>query len=217
MDQTIRDTLCGFVEDMYGRMRFDRQASRRDLMVAAERLAGSPDAPKTHAGAILRFMDENGIALNGHPNRKSCEDADRADVEEYAETCGDQTISHMQQLDEDLGGCIDHIRKNGQMLRHIDARTKYTVSRALRRLRADNERVFGWPGRAGAMTTLGEMEALHAENAATLKAFAENDRLPGLLSSDTRNSLFLAMNMVNTSHLRILMYAAGMIIEQTGA
>lgn len=213
MHQTIRETLCGFVEDMYGRMRFNRPASRRDLMVAAERLAGSPDVPKNHAEAILRFMDENGIAFNGHPNRKARLDADRADVEEYAETCGDQTISHMQQLDEDLGGCIDHIRKDRRMLRHIDARTKYTVSRALRRLRADNERMFGWFGRAGAMDTLGEMEALHAENSATLKAFEENDRLPGLLSSDTRNSLFLVMHMTNTSHLRVLMYAAGMIIE----
>ena len=62
---------------------------------------------------------------------------------------------------------------------------------------------------------LHEMEALHAENAAAMAAFAKDDHLPEKLSAETRSSLFFVTQMVNANHLLVMVDSAGMLREQS--
>lgn len=214
MDKIMREALCGFVEDWYDRMELGRPASRHDLMESAEKLAAAPDVPKTRAGAIVRFMDENGITFETMPGCESREESDRTIALIHAERLEDKTIGYMRALAKDLGDCISKIRDDERRIRHISANTWAAVSRALHCLRADNMYICGGARSSDGAGPLAEMEALHAENAAAMDAFSKDDHLPERLSEETRSSLFLVTQMVNANHLLVSMDSMGVLREK---
>lgn len=213
MDKMVRETLCGFVEDWHDRMILGKPASRRKLMRNAEELSAAPDVPKTRAGAIIRFMRENRISFETMPGCGSREESDETIALIHAERREDKTIGYMRALHQDLGDCISEIRDDERRLRHISSGTGAAISRALHCLRADNLYICGGSRSPDGTGLLHEMEALHAENAAAMGAFAKDDHLPEKLSGETRSSLFLVTQMVNANHLVVMMDSMGLLRE----
>ena len=213
MDGIIREALCGFVEDWYDRMILDKHTSRHKLMRRAETLSATPDVPKTRAGAIIRFMRENNISFKTMPGCETREESDRTIALIHAERREDKTIGYMRALHQDLGDCVSAIKKDRHLMRHISHNTGAAISRALHCLRADNAYICGGVSGPDGTGPLHEMEALHAENAAAMEAFAKDDHLPEKLSSETRHSLFFVTQMVNANHLLVMMDVTGALRE----
>ena len=207
MDKIIREALCGFVEDWYDRMILDKNTNRHKLMRRAEALSAAQDVPKTRAEAIIRFMRENRISFETVFGCESREESDRTIALIHAERREDKTIGYMRALAEDLGECISKIREDERRMRHISSATGAAISRALHCLRADNLYICGGVSGPDGTGPLHEMEALHAENAAAMKAFAKDDHLPEKLSDETRSSLFFVTQMVNANNLLVMIDA----------
>ena len=210
MDRIMRETLCGFVEDVYDQIESGR-AGRRGLMAAAERLAGAPDVPKTRAASIYRFMVENGITLNAAA--ESQEESRRFTALAHAERREHETLKYMRALDRDLGDCVRCIRADRTLMRHVSANTRGAVSSALHCLRADNLYICGGRREPRGTGPLAEMEDLHAENVAALGAFAVDDHLPEMLSDATKHAMFFVTQMVNANRLLVRMGAEGLLAD----
>ena len=206
MDKMMHETLCGFVEDMYDIMKFDDHKSRRELMTAAERLARTPDIPKTRADAIYQFMVENGI-VNARITDQTPDESRRWTAMVYAEKHEDDTLKYMRALDRDLGECIDKINEDAGLIDQISDNTHTAISLARFYLQTDNKRICDGrrPQKRESYERFDDMKSLHAENRAALDAFKTNDHKPNLMRDRTKYQLYFVTQMVNANHINVML------------